>query len=364
MEEDRGAFHDQLRLLTRSSAVLSSWLMVIAYPAWSLFDRELLPDQAGSFIAVRLAGEVLVLAIWMALRSPRVDGRWTEPLAMALFAVPTISIAWMLPRSQPELEAYLLGFSTLVYGTAVVLTCRWQLGVGFVALAWVSTAFFSVLHPQQLTRRDVVVMVSYLGTAGAIAIAAQVHRHRGRWREFVTQSALDREQEANAALVAELHHLSRQDGLTRLANRRGWDEWIEREVHRAKRSGAALAVIFGDVDRLKEVNDELGHAAGDAVIRSAAELLLGRVRASDFVARLGGDEFVIGCPDTDRAGATELAAQLSTDAHRDRWPDGLAITMSFGVAQLDTDDSDADALMRRVDAALYRAKLTRDAVSS
>lgn len=363
MEDDRRAFHDQLCLLTRSSAVIASWLMVIAYPLWAVFDAQLLPEQAPSFIAVRLAGEVPIVAVWAALRSPRIGPALAEPLAVALFAVPTISIAWMLPRSQPELEAYLLGFSTLIYGTAVVLTCRWQLGVGFVALAWTSTALFSALHPDQLVRRDGVVMVVYLGTAGAIAIAAQVHRHRSLWREFLTQAALDRQQEQNAVLLAELHHLSRQDGLTRLANRRGWDEWIEREVRRSQRSGAPLSVIFGDVDHLKRVNDQLGHAAGDAVIRAAAELMLGRVRTSDFVARLGGDEFVIGCPDTDLDGVTELAAQLATDAGLDRWPDGLRVSMSFGVARLESDDADADALLRRADEALYRAKLTRGAVS-
>lgn len=363
LNDDLTAFRDELRLRTRSSAVVAGWLLVLVYPAWSFFDLALVPDQAASFITLRLAGEVVVIALWVVLRSPGLPPRWLEPLVFALFAVPTMSIAWMLPRSQPELEAYLLGYSTLLYGTAVVLTCRWQLGAGFVGLAAASTALFSVLEPDHLDRRDVAVMAIYLVTAGTIALAGHVHRYRTGLRQFITQRALDRQQEENAVLVAELQHLSRHDELTRLANRRAWDEWIEGEVHRSKRSGAPLSIIFGDVDRLKEVNDRLGHAAGDAVIRSVADLLRGRLRATDFVARVGGDEFVIGCPDTDLAGATELAHQLAGDAPGHRWPEGLELSMSFGVAELGPDDAGRDDLMQRVDAALYRAKLTRGAVS-
>lgn len=363
MEDDRKAFHGELRLQTRSSAVVAGWLVVLAYPAWALFDVALLPERASSFLAVRMAGEVVILGVWAALRSPRVDPRWTELMVVVLFAVPTVSIAWMIPRSQPELEAYLLGFSTVIYGTAVVLICRWQMGAGFVVLAAASAVLFSLLEPDHLVARDVVVMAIYLTTAGAIALAGHVHRHRSAWRQFITQNALDRQQHENAALVAELQHLSRHDELTRLANRRAWGEWIEREVNRAKRSGARLGIIFGDVDRLKEVNDQLGHAAGDAVIRSAADLLRGRVRATDFVARLGGDEFVIGCPDTDLSGVIELANQLTTDAQLHDWPKGLRLSMSYGVAEMELEDQDADGLMQRVDAALYRAKLTRGAVS-
>lgn len=363
MEDDRRAFHRELCLQTRSSAVLAGWLVVVGYPTWSLFDVALLPERARSFIALRIAGEVVILGVWAALRSPRTDGRWTEPLAFALFAVPTVSIAWMLPRSQPELEAYLLGYSTLIYGTAVVLICRWQLGAGFVVLALGSAALFSALEPDELAGRDVAVMAFFLATAGAIALAGHGHRYRSAWRQFRTQKALDRQQDENAALLAELQHLSRHDELTRLANRRAWDEWIGRELHRATRSGTPLGIIFCDLDRLKEVNDRLGHAAGDAVIRSAAELLRGRVRTTDFVARLGGDEFVVGCPDTDLSGLLELANQLAADASRHPWPEGLQLSMSLGVAQLGPDDGGADDLMRRADAALYRAKLTRGAVS-
>lgn len=363
MEEERAAFHAELCTQTRASAVVAGWLVIVAYPAWSLFDLALVPEQAPSFITVRLAGEVLLLGLWFALRSPRVAARWTEHLAVALFAVPTTSIAWMLPRSQPELEAYLLGFTTVVYGTAVVLICRWQLGALFVGLAATSVTLFAALDPEDLSRRDVVVMVIYLTTAAAIALAGHGHRYRSAWRQHLTQAALDRQQEENAVLLAELHYLSRHDELTRLANRRAWNEWIEMEVRRARRSGTPLAVIFADVDRLKEVNDGLGHAAGDTMIQAVADLLLDRVRTTDFVARLGGDEFVVGCPDTDLAGVTKLAAQLALNAQDNPWPHGRQLTMSFGVAVLQPDDLGPDGLMRRADAALYRAKLTRGAAS-
>lgn len=89
------------------------------------------------------------------------------------------------------------------------------------------------------------------------------------------------------------------DPLTGLTNRRGWDLLLEREEQRCRRYGAVASVLMIDLDRLKAVNDSHGHAAGDELLRRAADVLRGAVRGADVVARLGGDEFGVLAVETD-----------------------------------------------------------------
>jgi len=98
------------------------------------------------------------------------------------------------------------------------------------------------------------------------------------------------------------------DPLTGLVNRRGWDLLLEREEQRCRRYGAVASVLMIDLDGLKGVNDAGGHAAGDALLRRAADVLRGAVRSADVVARLGGDEFAVLAVETDL-----LAARTERD---------------------------------------------------
>lgn len=361
-DADRGAFHRELRVATRDTGLMAGAIALVAFPAWGAFDAVLLPERARSFMMVRLGVEVLVLLAFAALRSRRLGTRWPEPLAFLILALVEVAIAWMIPRTQPHLEAYLLGFSLAVYGAAFVVVWRWQLTALLVAVAAAATAGFTALARPGLPADDVVTIAAYLLTAGAIAVAAQLHRYRAGWRQFVTHSALARERQRNLALVAELRRLSTEDDLTGLANRRGWEEWVGNAVLRARRSGSPLAVISCDFDRFKEVNDRHGHAVGDAVLRTGAALLRDRARVTDFLARLGGDEFIVACPDTTLAGAAGLAEELARLARRTPWPGGVAMTLSFGVAELHPADGHARDVLQRSDAALYAAKATRGSV--
>ena len=123
-------------------------------------------------------------------------------------------------------------------------------------------------------------------------------------------------------------------------------------------------MILCDVDRLKEINDRFGHAVGDQVLRTTAELLRERVRASDLAARIGGDEFGILCPDTDpesaRVVAEELRVRLAALPESESPVPGL--TLSIGVAGREPQDVSPTELMLRADGRLYGAKGTRNAV--
>lgn len=361
--DDRLAYHDRLRLTTRRSALTAGVVLLIAWPIWSLFDWLVLPAKAAEFGVVRAVFELLIGLALLALRHPKVGCRWPEQTAFLLMALPQVAIAWMIPRSQPRLTDYLLGFSLVIFGSAVVIVCRWLLTAWLTALTLAATALAVALHPSGLSRAAIATIAFYLGTAGVVAVVGQIYRYRSGWDQFLTEAALQRERLRNDALVSELRKLSDEDSLTGVANRRAWEAWIEREWRRSKRSGRAFSVVLCDFDLFKEVNDTYGHAFGDDVLRAGAAALSGAARSTDFVARLGGDEFIIGCPDTDLEAATKLAHRLADTARSLAWPDRVLMTLSFGVAQVSPDDEDIPSLMARADRALYQAKTSRDTVA-
>ena len=149
------------------------------------------------------------------------------------------------------------------------------------------------------------------------------------------------------------------DGLTGLANRRSFDDELALEWRRAERVGDSLALVLVDLDNFKSINDELGHQAGDAVLRRVATILDSSARQVDFAARYGGEEFAVLAPETDLRGATTLAERLCADvaAATIELPDGreLSVTASVGVA-VKGDLDRAEKLVAAADEALYEAK--------
>ena len=162
----------------------------------------------------------------------------------------------------------------------------------------------------------------------------------------------------NVELFREMEHRAKSDPLTGLANRRALEETIGRETDRAERYGSALALLMIDVDGLKDVNDRLGHPAGDAVLQNLAAILLEAVRSVDVPGRWAGDEFIVILPDTGGSQAGQLAHRLRRRTHEQ--PARLderevPATVSIGVTQYVKGDT-AETLVRRVDQALYQAK--------
>ncbi len=158
-----------------------------------------------------------------------------------------------------------------------------------------------------------------------------------------------------------LWHLANQDSLTGLFNRRRFADELTREVAVAQRSGEPGAVVMLDLDGFKEVNDSLGHVAGDMVLSRVADSLRTRLRATDTLARLGGDEFAIVLPACAEDEAQRVAAELGsaiqsgatiTIAGRER-----RVSASLGVAPFGIrDDENAETLLVEADLAMYRAK--------
>ena len=155
--------------------------------------------------------------------------------------------------------------------------------------------------------------------------------------------------------AAQAAHDALHDPLTGLPNR----DMFRRRVEEATRRSNSCAVVLVDLDRFKEVNDTLGHHAGDELLRVVAQRLVGTLRTDDTVARLGGDEFGLllpglGHPSAARALVQHVSEQLSTDVVLDGVP--LTIEASFGISLHPTDGDDVETLLKRADTAMYHGK--------
>jgi two-component system cell cycle response regulator len=179
-------------------------------------------------------------------------------------------------------------------------------------------------------------------------------RELAYWLANQARTALE-----NASMHKRLEHEAVTDGLTALPNRRQFEEKLEAELVRVHRLGGTLAVIVGDLDDFKQVNDRYGHLAGDDVLRAFADVLRAEVREIDTAARYGGEEFALLLPGTNLAGAHHVADRIrvamETRPIETFRGAPVTVTVSFGVAAY-PDSPTADALFAAADEALYRAK--------
>ena len=174
----------------------------------------------------------------------------------------------------------------------------------------------------------------------------------GRSLERAIRYAIDRKR-----TEVQLAHLALHDGLTGLPNRALFDDRLGTALRR-RRAGRGVAVLFVDIDGFKRINDSLGHGTGDAVLCEAAARLRAAVRPGDTVARLGGDEFTVLCEDLgeerDALGIGDrIAAALGRPLELNS---NIVLRASIGVALALGEDVAAEELLRRSDAAMYKAK--------
>jgi diguanylate cyclase (GGDEF)-like protein len=257
---------------------------------------------------------------------------------------------WALPLSA--------GMATLLSSalTAVGGSEAWiDVQVIYVWVALGSAYFFST--------RQVIVQLSLIAGSYALVLGLTSSFVEGAPRWLATMaSALAAAVLVSALrarvseIVSRLADAARTDPLTGLQNRRGFEESFQTEVERAAREGRELAVVLGDLDHFKSLNDRLGHPAGDAALVRVGQLFLAGMRRPDSVARTGGEEFALLMPQAGGEMAWAVAERMRTTVEEAFRGDSVPLTVSLGLASYPRDGVTADALLAAADQALYAAK--------
>ena len=224
------------------------------------------------------------------------------------------------------------------------------------------------LKSNPATQMIPVIMVSANNTKELIVAALDIGAHDYVSKPVIypvlaarIRSALRLKQAQDELSIANsaLQQLASTDTLTGLFNRRHFMNLVTAELSKSKRYQRQLSMIMIDADYFKQLNDNFGHATGDQALIQLAKTCSGLCRKADIIGRIGGEEFLICCPETDLAGARDLAERIRAfvEVYDKDCPvqSKRQFTVSIGVSQYHVDDS-IETLMAKVDKQLYRAK--------
>lgn len=349
-----------------------------------------------------------IVALFLALVVPpellQADTAPSAPLAVmaaaAVYLGSTSCWFWMCCRASNRQRATLVAemervrrnerlFRTLVWNASDVLLIIGEDG-GVIyqspgaELVWgyqpqqlATMLLTDLVHPEDRAKAELLIAQSVESPRLSLAAELRVHELNGSWRHFevvmnnlladpgvqgifVAFRDMHREITERIAFDEQLTFQAFHDLLTGMPNRSYFVGTIERALARTARSGARVALLFLDLDNFKVVNDSLGHAAGDELLRQAADRIQASIRPEDTAARLGGDEFtvLIEAIDDERqpiAVAERIAAELSEPF----WIEGrdVYVSASIGIALSDRGRGEnLETLMRHADVAMYRAK--------
>jgi diguanylate cyclase (GGDEF)-like protein len=324
-------------------------------------------DERDRLVMARALGSLYVagaLIGFVSLVLPQSGGSKLGGLAVVCGLAVVAGLVTIFERGRLPLWAFpalCTGASTLIAG-AIYLSDRADSPYAFYfVLVEMFVAYF--LSVRQLIIQTLFIAAAYPIVLSQLASEETAPQHwlLTIWTVIVVGVFIAVLRQRMRGLVGRLSDAASRDPLTRLLNRRGFREVFDLELERSRRSGRPCALLMGDLDHFKRVNDLLGHPAGDERLRKFAKLLLAGKRRIDAAARMGGEEFSLLLPETDEHGAYVIAERLR-HAVRDAFaPDQVALTVSFGVAAYPNHGATGDQLLQAADQALYVAKeLGRD----
>jgi diguanylate cyclase (GGDEF)-like protein len=354
----------------RGRAFIVYWILSWLLLAFSLFLLS------RGYTDARLGGVMLGLAQLVATWSGGL-------LLLAAQSFPDAPLRWNTPLKVAAVSAVWFLAAPLVLPLRVVLISGPAIA-GF-ALAWSALRYFELFKSSRFAGAALVgaglllLAGTNLGTAAAadgvvagnllnrvlavnviINIFVALGMHLLVFEDMTTE--LRRTNRDLATANEEVRRLAITDALTGCYNRRFFDQVERREIQRHRRYGSPLSVVFVDVNRFKQLNDTLGHEAGDAVLRSIARILLRQVRSSDYVIRWGGDEFMMLLTCT-YAQAERKCAELKAAFRADPETAGLpgGVGLSTGAAEVSNEAETLAEAIRLADERMYQDKFSNRA---
>jgi diguanylate cyclase (GGDEF)-like protein/PAS domain S-box-containing protein len=350
--------------------------------------------------AAPAAAVVSAMAIWAAIGSvgPFAEGTLFRKMVLLQAFNGTVSLTTLvlaatkrsLSRTQVLYHIVLENVQDLISlvdleGRYVYVSRSHEQVLGYAPEELIGRSGLVLIHPDDIQRMEEALAQSTSQDAALVSEVRMRHR-KGQWviLEGLTKVVADEEGRPQMILVSgrdiserrraelQIAFLAFHDKLTGLANRAKFEELMEMAVARARRHSLAVAVLYMDLDNFKLVNDSLGHAAGDDLLREVAARLIQLTRETDVVGRLGGDEFLLLLPDLHRS--LDAASQETTDSavlqaeavaarvHEAlREPFVLSdtefyVTTSMGISLYPLDAEDGRSLLKNADAAMYQSK--------
>jgi len=248
-------------------------------------------------------------------------------------------------------------------GRFTLLNPAWEDALGWSVQELMAQPMHERVHPDDVEQTLALTLAGRDRSARLVNFTNRYRHKDGSWRWLLWSARCDGQVWYAAAKdVTDRMWLERQalhDPLTRLPNRLLLMDRVRQALARMHRSKKRIALLFIDLDRLKAINDNLGHAVGDQVLISVAERLSETLRDSDTVARLGGDEFVILAEDLDSDAEALAIAERAVHALEEPFELGsieVAMFASVGVSISRDPEADPEELLREADVAMYRAK--------
>ncbi len=249
------------------------------------------------------------------------------------------------------------------------------LGILLAIIFWLVNAFIdsffamdgttylqSVFQPsgEKLWMRTFVVLLFLVFSAYTERLLDKIHNmtielksYHERLQQMLAELEMENTERKHA--VKELEKLSETDPLTSVYNRRKFNDILNSEVERSKRYSTGLSIIMCDIDHFKKINDQFGHDVGDNALKVFTSTINNNIREVDMFARWGGEEFMILMPNTSAEIAQAVAEKLRKIIEETEVKKVNTFTASFGVADLNEEDT-TESLLKRVDEALYKAK--------
>lgn len=337
---------------------VSQWYLLL----WLLLlhgDRALVRLTrivAWAWLALTMTDAVLIGIAWrpewtrFAQRADSIAGLVTIPLE----AFPLVLVCFAVIRSR-QMDSARWMVAILTFLDEMIVVARNLIKEGRPFENWSITA--NIDAPLFTIHGSA---VSLYTLAGALLLVAVVYGAYDSVREDQRrQAALEREKTELLRESSAMRYQAEHDGLTGLWNHRVIVEQLREEMNRAHRNQTPLSVVLIDVDHFKKINDSFGHPAGDLVLQELSGIFTHSLRPYDSVGRYGGEEFLLILPGCEMETAVARAEQLRESVDSARIRDGetaLQVTASFGVASALPSHHEAEAVIRAVDAALYRAK--------